>query len=274
MHRDTLVIGLSDFHSGGTTSLFPNRFWQGQHQNHTPTQKQLDIWKHFETVAEYVRVNGNGKRLIVVHDGDATDGNTYGVQTITSNMDEQAEIHIELMRHFLKAANFDKSQDKLYYVTGTEVHVGDIENSIAEKMGADGVYDKLELEVNGKILIFVHHGKKRGAGANEGNGMRNWLRDVHHDYAKEGRRTPDMIISGHTHTPAWNNYVYRKGMDYHMIHGVIVPSWQAKTRFAVKVAPMDINHIGAVCVEIKEYGEIRIPKFLIMSTEEGGRVLA
>jgi hypothetical protein len=271
--KDTLIAIHSDFHSGSNMALFPNRFIQFQHQNHTPTRKQKEIWRHFEKCTEYAKLNRKNRRLLVVHDGDAIDGTKFGIQTVTVKTDEQADIHIELMDYFLRKTGFSqKRDDKLFYVTGTESHVGDDENKIAkdlsaEKNGREYVFDHLELEVNGRLLWFLHHGKKRGTGANEGNALRNWLRDVHIDCEKVGKRTPDLIISGHVHTPTYANYVYRKGSSFRLIHGVICPSWQAKTRFAYKVAPVDVNEVGATFIEIKADGEIRMPHFELLDTK-------
>jgi hypothetical protein len=117
------------------------------------------------------------------------------------------------------------------------------------------------------LLWFLHHGKGRGKGASEGNALRNWLRDVHIDCEKVGKRTPDLIVSGHVHTPTYANYVYRKGSSFRMIHGVICPSWQSKTRFAWKVAPVDLNEVGSTFIEIKADGEIRLPHFELLDTK-------
>jgi len=53
---------------------------------------------------------------------------------------------------------------------------------------------------------------------------------------------------------------------YHTVHGVICPSWQEKTRYAWKVAPIDTNEIGAVLINIKADGTITEPQILIKET--------
>jgi predicted phosphodiesterase len=268
---DTLIVVLSDMHSGGSTALFPNKFWQFKHSNHTPDEKQKAIYQHFTNCIAYARDNRKNRRLIVVHDGDAVEGIHHNsIQNITFNKDEQAEIHLDLMDTFLRGVKFDqKKGDKLYYVSGTESHTGETEDVIAKDLGAeDGkVFDFLSLNVNGRNLWFLHHGKKRGMGANEGNALRNWLRDIYWECKKSESIPPDMIVSGHTHTPSWNTYIARGRDGFHMIHGVICPSWQAKTRFAWKVAPVDRNEIGAVYIDITAGGDIRAPKFLLQETK-------
>jgi predicted phosphodiesterase len=278
LNKDTLVTVLSDMHSGGSTALFPNRFWQSTttEHNHTPTHKQASMYRHFENCMEYAAQNRKGKRLIVVHDGDAIEGVHHNsIQVITQNKSEQAGLHIDLMDTFLQRARFSKKNgDLLYYVSGTETHTGDVEQSIAKDLSAEKnpeggrIFDHLELNINGRILWFVHHGKGRGKGANEGNELRNWLRDVFWDCMKVKKQPPDVVVTGHTHTPTWNTYVARNVNDFHMIHGVICPSWQMKTRYGYKVAPVERNEIGAAFVEIKADGEIRTPSILMMEIKD------
>lgn len=273
--QDTLLAVLSDMHSGSSTALFLNRFFQDEYQNHTPTDRQKEIYKVFERCMQYVGEKRKGKRLITVHNGDAVEGLHHNsIQMCILNKASQAEIHTELMDQFLRKAKFNKKEgDRLFYVRGTETHVEDIEVEIAKDLGAekaqDGnyVFDHLELEINGRLIWLVHHGKKRGSGANEGNALRNWMRDIFFDCKKVGKRPPDMIVSGHTHTPSYNNYVIRDGSSFHTVHGVICPSWQAKTRFAYKVAPVEVNEVGAVFIEISASGDIRVPHFILQDSK-------
>lgn len=280
--EDTLVVVLSDMHSGGSTALFPNRFWQSTttEHNHTPTKRQQALYEHYQDCMKYALLNRKGKRLIVIHDGDAIEGMHHNTtQVVTANKAEQAELHVELMDEFLRAAKFDKSKgDLLYYVSGTETHTGDVEQGIAKDLKAQKnpeggyIFDHLELEINGRLIWFAHHGKKRGAGANEGNGLRNFLRDVYYDCIKTNQNPPDLIVTGHVHSPTYNVYVTPRNGSYHLIHGVICPSWQEKTRYAYKVAPVERNEIGAVYIPIMANGEIRIPVIFKKETTIGRTV--
>ena len=275
MNKDTLISILSDTHSGGSSALFPNRFWQFKHTNHTPTPKQRAMFEHFDKCAKYAGKARKNKRLILVHDGDSIDGNHHGsIQAVTLNADEQCEIHIDLMDHFLTKAGFNKKKgDKLFYVSGTETHVGEKEEGIAKDLSAEKtesggyVFDHLELEINGRVVWLIHHGKSRGKGANEGNAVRNWLRDLYWDNKKTGARSPDLVVTGHTHAASWNVYVARDKDKFHMTHGIICPSWQQKTRFGYKAASIDVNEIGAVFIEISASGDVRMPYFMLQESE-------
>lgn len=272
---DTLEVILSDMHSGGSTALFPDRFIQFKHVNHTPTHLQREIFQHFTKCADYAREHRKGRRLIVIHDGDAIEGVHHNSQqVITQNKDEQADIHTELMDYFLRRARFGREKgDRLYYVSGTETHVDDKEQKIAkdlkaEHVGDQYVFDELELNINGRKFWTVHHGPKKGNGPTQGNALRLWLGRIYWDCLQDGIKPPDMVVTGHVHTPIYNTYV----MDFHTVHGVIAPSWQAKTRFAYKVAPVARNEIGAVFIKINADGEIRTPVVLKKGTDQALRI--
>lgn len=53
-------------------------------------------------------------------------------------------------------------------------------------------------------------------------------------------------------------------MAFKIIHGVILPSWQQKTRYAWQAAPVARNKIGGVYQEIKADGTICNPVFSVM----------
>jgi predicted phosphodiesterase len=271
---DTIVCVLSDLHSGSTRALFPNRFWQFKHCNHTPVPQQVDMWNHFAVCTETVRDKRQSKRLIVVHDGDSVEGCHHGSpQVITQDKAEQVEIHTELMDYFMRTVGFTGG-DKLYYVTGTETHTGDNEEQCAADLEAEEnpagghVFDKLELNINGREIWCAHHGPSRGKGPNAGNGLRNFLRNIYYDCIADGLQIPDMIITGHTHEPSFQAYIQDWGDEYKILYGIICPSFQSKTRFAYRVAPVQLNKIGLVHFEIDASGNILPPKFHLMKNHE------
>jgi hypothetical protein len=210
-----------------------------------------------------------------VHDGDALEGSHHGShQVVTHNPVEQIDIHAELMDQFLSGVNF-KDGDKLYYVSGTETHVNDYEEQCAADLGAEQtpegnyVYDKLELVINGFETWFVHHGPTAGYGANVGNAMRNYLKNkIYFDCKANNIKPPDMLITGHVHQPLFGVYVAWEGTNYQIVHGIISPAWQLKTRFAYRVAPVALNKIGLVYFDILTSGDILPPEFLLMDNHE------
>ncbi len=192
----------------------------------------------------------------------------------TRDVDEQAQLHLELIADFQKRVDWQRG-DLLYYVRGTETHTAEKEHEIAREAGAQGecIYDHLQIDVNGALFWFVHHGPGAGKGANEGNILRNWLRDIYWDSVKDKLTSPDLVLSGHVHTPSYNSYVVNDRGKYRTIHAVILPSLQAKTRYAYKVAPVARNKIGGVIIEVSAQGDIRPPVFFLQETHSISRVM-
>lgn len=277
--EDTILAVLSDMHTGSSTALFPARGFKakGRDGNHvSPNKKQVEIHPTFIRFAGEVAKARRGKRLIVVHNGDAIDGFHHGsMQESLFKAEDQSDAHIVLMREFLKRVGFKKG-DELYYVVGTEAHVKDTENDIAKELKAvradedTFVHEILELNINGMVHVFAHHGKDRGKGQNEGNGLRNFLRDIRYDRLKDGLSQIDVLWSGHTHGHTWTSHIARvKGDAFHQMHGVICPSWQSKTRWALGKVPMAVNSVGGVYARISVDGLMGVPRFVVQTTRDG-----
>lgn len=272
--KDVLQVVIADMHSGSNYALFVDRVWQGlKGATHVPNSKQIKIRYQWDRFAEEILAARQGKRIRLIHNGDAIDGDHHHSGDVCSlNEKEHADIHIELINELQKRIDW-QAGDELYYTKGTQTHVHDQENYIGEQLNAvpDGDYycwDFLPLETNGVLSWFAHHGSEAGRGANEGNGLRNWLKDIYFDCKSDGVRPPDIVYSGHVHRPAWQPYGYRTdGFVYKEMHGIILPSWQMKTTYGYQKAAFQRNKIGGVFQEIKADGTICIPVFCVMDGE-------
>jgi hypothetical protein len=273
MKEDTLIVCVSDLHSGGSTSLFPSRFWWfDKERNHKPTSLQKQMHRHWIRCAGEARLARKDKQMIVLHMGDAIEGYHHQTtQVLTVNRQEQADVHTFLMHEFLDVSGFVPGRDKLIYMRGTEAHVDDHEHRIAEEMGATIQYapDFVELSVNGRTLWITHHGKSGGEGDTEGDTFRNWLKRTFWKCVQRKKPIPDMVMIGHRHKTMYSSYVQRVEDSYHTLHGLIVPSWQGKTRYAWGKVPLELNEIGAAFVDVLADGTIRPPRFLLMETKHG-----
>jgi hypothetical protein len=184
-------------------------------------------------------------------------------------VNEQRDIHEELMAHFTKKIGLTRG-DLLYYTAGTEIHTGDIEDEIGRDLGAvetpSGLYafDELRLNIFERRCWWVHHGPFSGKGANRGNPVRNWLRNIFFDERGEGKDPPHYVITAHTHDPDWNDYVGRYNGEYFRMQGLITPSFQMKTRYAYGKAPLKKNKIGLQYFTITRDGMISDPVELLM----------
>jgi hypothetical protein len=276
---DTILCVLSDLHTGGSTALFPRNGYQGNgnEDNHvSPNEKQIEIHRIFVRLAAEVAVARKGKRLVLVNLGDAVDGFHHSsLQESLIKANDQCAAHVMLMQEFMRRVGFNRKGDELHYVRGTEVHVGETEDAMARELGAvradSGLHvnEILQLNINGVSNVFAHHGKERGAGQNEGNAIRNFLRDIRADRQKDGLPQIDVLWSGHTHGHSYATHIQRViDGNYHVFHGIICPSFQAKTRYAYAKVPMVVNSVGGVYVKIGVDGTFGLPRFVVQNTRD------
>lgn len=278
--KETVLAVLSDTHTGSSTALFPAQGFKGNHVEDNPilpNKRQKMIQGVMATFRGEVAVARKDKRLIIVMLGDAIDGFHHGsMQESLFREQDQIEAHVSIMRDFMERTGFDKQKgDELYYVRGTEAHVKDNEKSIARKLNAKKsqsgihVHEILELPINGKLFVFAHHGKGRGEGANEGNELRNFLRNNTIDRRKDGVKVFDVLVSGHTHGHTWATWNERmEEGKFRGVHGVICPSWQAKTTYAYGKVALSINSVGGVYINIGVDGKIGDPQFVTRKTTD------
>lgn len=275
---ETILAVLSDMHTGGSTALFPRNGFQiqGPEGNMVSANaRQIEIHHTWMRFTGEVAAARKGRRLIVVNLGDAIDGIHHNsLQESLFNVKDQCAAHVDLMENFKKKTGFGKG-DELHYVRGTEVHVGETENDMAHELGAvkaeSGLYvnEILTKNINGLNHLFLHHGKARGRGVNEGNALRNYLRDTRVDRARDGLPAVDALWSGHTHGHLYCSHIEREaGGNYHVFHGIICPSWQAKTRYAYAKVPAAINSVGGVYVKIGADGAMGLPRFVVQVTKD------
>ena len=269
--NDVLIVSLSDMHSGSERALFPN--WEVVPEKRAGDSDpapmkgsaiQHRIFKHFDYCAGEVKKISGGKRLVVVNNGDAVEGAHHGtIQIMSPHPADQVKIHIELMEYFLDKCGFSKKRgDELHYVSGTETHTGWTESGIVNHFShlSPGYHDDFRTCINGREVWHTHHGGNAGDGQNEGDAYRNWLKRIYYNNLKGGKKQPDIVFTGHVHRPIYASYV----QDYHTIHGIIIPSWQLKTRYAYRAAPFQRNLIGMTITEITAGGDIRIKRPLLM----------
>ena len=277
---DAYIAPISDLHACSTTAVFP--YWYGQdlpiephknmrddgtwkfkHNIYTPTHKQIKLFQLYTEAAQAVAEARKGKRLIFLGNGDMNDGKHHGTQQIATGLiREQIDVAAWLIQYFLAIAGFNHDNgDRAFILQGTESHDGDDEDGIAEKIKAeklpsgDDVADFLQVEINNRLIWCLHQGAGVGKGINKGNSLRNWMKNKYVERLEEGKRVPDVVMSGHYHDP-WYEPFARNGKI--ITHGLILPPWQLKTRFGYRVAAAEIEKVGISTIDIKESGEITV----------------
>jgi len=267
------LLPFADMHTGGTTALHPNkRKIHGKYErlediggwnyinrpNFQLDSKQLAIWHHFEKCLDWARELRKDSQLVIVQDGDAVEGNHHNTpQLVTIDEAEMMHTHRELMEYTQERLDYGRG-DSMYYVFGTDSHTRNFENMVAMDLNAyqypDGKYCSsfLELHLNGVKIWIYHQGGVAGDYPTRGEALTRQLKKIWYKCEIEGIVPPDIVLTAHTHDAVYSTYT----QNWKTMHGIILPSWQEKTRYALDKLPLSINKIGLQAIQISENGEI------------------
>jgi hypothetical protein len=266
MPKPTVVATVSDVHAGSTVAPCPPQGVRlddgGQYMPSKPQRWLWDNWCDFFDKADACRreVKGN---LVVVINGDATEGHHHGTtQVISNNPDAQSYVAHQIFDVIRKL-----KPKAIYMVRGTEAHVGPAgadEEKLARWMRC--VEDEetgnasrwhLRLMVHGLLLDFQHH---PGAGG----GKLPWTRSslavrlaaqIFYEHAEIRHRPPDIAYRSHVHVSGDSH-------DAKPTRVIITPAFQLKTSFGHKVASEKLADIGGVLTVIQPDGMYEIERVL------------
>jgi hypothetical protein len=233
------VVTISDLHEGCQLALCPRdgaMLDNGGWYEPSPMQHKLnDWWDEFWDVA--VPEFTHGEPYAVVINGDALDGVHHNSTTQWShNLNDQARAAEGLLRPIV-----DRCEGRLYWIRGTEAHVGQSgaeEERLARALGAVpneyGQYARYELwlRIGGGLAHFTHHIGTAGSMSYESSAV---MRELSEAYVQAGRwhnEPPDVVVRSHRHTLVEIRVPNEKGLAT----AFTTPSWQLRTPFTYRIA--------------------------------------
>lgn len=282
-YKNTTLALFSDIHGGSPVGLMRPMQWQLQTVNVSPNALQRLIHAQYEDAATKIGQARKGKRLIAAFVGDAVEGLHHkSKQVISQYVKDHENIAEDAISHGLELMQFGKSDDRFYMIAGTESHVDESEERIAENLQpvpfmpapeervTRWCWPVLPLEINGVYGLIAHYGPGPGRGANEGNSLRNMVRDVVVGRVLKGLKPPRFVVYGHRHT---KQHVQFEHGSY-LCDGFILPSFQGKTDYVYSINPFAINDIGMLQINISVAGEFSWDWLCMSLTEHQERVEA
>jgi len=266
----TLAL-FGDLHSGHPFALHPDTpTILPDDEAIAPNRWQLLEWEFWlnswDTVAELRR----GRQLIVCHNGDAIEGIHHGTtQLMTMRKDVQERIHYRCMQPVLDRVSFRQGRDRLFYITGTEPHVGpgsSTEERIARTLldikpddNTVGSYVKkrLLLRVGGNLISIAHHGPGRGArNWLRGNNLRWFLKSYYLDCLETKAEMPRFIVRSHRHQ---SDRAEVRDRNFKIVsEAFTLPGWQLKTEFVYRLNPDGVSEIGLLVIQIDPDGSSEV----------------
>jgi hypothetical protein len=244
------IITVSDMHIGSFSGLTPPGGLPLDNGSViTPSNSQqmlVDFWDHFWN--KYIpEVTKGCKKIRVVINGDAIDGNHHQAVDLVANLESQRKAALGILYPIKNKYN------EFVMVRGTEVHGGKSEQDteeIAKTLDAEidketGNYSWYQywLDCDGVLFQFAHHIGTTSSAAYETSAPMRELVAGLVESAQWGQRLPDVMVRSHRHRyqrvmiPTSNN------KDIVL---TITPAWQLRTPHVERIDRMRLPHIGGL----------------------------
>jgi hypothetical protein len=260
------VLVLSDLHSGHRLGLCnPATVFEyegiGGAIEEEPvklTAYQRYLWDLLTRNLNSIRERVRNDRVVLVVNGDVTQGMRYPNLWMSTRLSDQVEVAIMNMTAILDAL---PQIDVLRIAIGTASHEfseGSAPRMLARYLGA--AYPQVDTKVlhHGLLSIgdvgfdYAHHGP--GASRRvwlDGNEARYYLRDLMMREAMAGNEPPRMVIRSHVHTYIREAITLETPAGERTSEIIVTPSWCGMGDFAIQVTRSNylIRH-GALLMRV------------------------
>jgi hypothetical protein len=218
--RRVMLVDISDTHGGNrfgllnpATVLVDEDPLSGM-VNKLPVQlnaSQQFIWEAYSANMQAVQDAAGEDEIIVIHNGDATQGDKHPELLVSNRKSDQILIARDNLAPWLEIPNVKAMR----IVIGTEAHnmgKGMAEYLLAELLAKQyphkdiqAVYHDL-IDIDGYIVDTSHHGPNQSVRFwLNGNTARYYLQDLMLRSIMAGNKPPDLVLRAHFHT--WINEV-------------------------------------------------------------------
>ena len=252
--RRVVMAVVSDPHAGSTVAVCPERIRLddgGEYVSSTSQRWLWASWLDFWGKAQALR-EANDAELYTVFNGDLTDGHHHGTtQVLSGNPAAQSAVVDALLTPVL-----DLHPDRLFFIRGTEAHVGpsaSSEERIAEGLRRNGWPVEGDPErrtaswwhwralIHGVRIDVKHHGRMGTRPWTKHTGVGTLAAQIFYEHCARGEPWPALAIRSHYHRHADSG-------SLHPVRVVQTPAWQLATAYVHKVAPDSLADIGGLLV--------------------------
>ena len=258
------IVVIGDTHIGCKLALAPDRFMldEGNEIAASKWQQALRAWWR-EFWDEFVPKACRGEPFVLVHIGDAIDGNHHGASSVwTTNIHDQILGAVDVLKPEVSKAQ------AFYVVRGTGVHVGESgrdEEALAEKLGAvrnefgRHSQQELTLDLGGRLINFMHHISATASPYARATALQRLLTNGYVEAGRRGGHQYSMYVRGHRHTHTM--------LSEEAAHGTVTvvstPAWQGKTSYIYSRDGLQLvqPEIGGVVIRLAD-DELFVRKFV------------
>jgi len=264
-HSRRIVVFFADTHAGHSLGLMSpgiTLFDEDEEGNLVPytprlTATQEYLWRCYEDDLGSVKDLAAGDPIILVHDGDLTQGVKYPSQLVSTRQADQLIIACENLRRALQLPN----ATTLRLMHGTGSHTfgeGTSPLLVVRQLGAEypGLNVKSSshalLNVDGVTFDVAHHGPGPG-GRNwlAGNILRYYTRSLMLDELADGGQPPDVVVRAHFHSLVLETVLLITKRGIYTTEAFVLPSYCGLSEFGRQVTRSTYRiSCGLVAVEI------------------------
>uniref|UniRef100_A0A6M3KRJ1 Calcineurin-like phosphoesterase n=1 Tax=viral metagenome TaxID=1070528 RepID=A0A6M3KRJ1_9ZZZZ len=210
--RRRVVVCLSDLHSGHKLGLAnPDTILWDEDQEGNPKARPISLgatqeylWALYQEHIEGVTEFAAGDEIVVLHNGDLTQGTHYPDQVASNELDDQIQTGLWNLKPWFALPNVKTVR----LLLGTGVHTlnGSSELIIARLLRSEygdrsvkaishGLFD-----IDGALFDVAHHGANASSRVwLQGNQLRYYLRSLMLEELLAGNRPPDVVLRSHFH---------------------------------------------------------------------------
>jgi len=228
-NKRAILVGFSDTHAGNKLGLCnPNTVIEYENQmgkliKYQPelTEVQQYLWKCITEDKKKVVDLADGDDIIIMHNGDLTQGKKYVAEWVSTRLSDQLDIAFYNMLPWLEIPNvkvvrFGKGTGSHEFGEGSSTIL--VDQRLRErfpKKDIRTVYHGV-CDILGVTIDYAHHGPYPGSrNWLRGNEARYYLRSIMNDEIDAGHVPPHLVMRSHYHTPV-KEYLWKKanGTEY------------------------------------------------------------
>lgn len=249
----TAITVLSDLHINSTVGLCDRQVKLDDGGYYMPSTQQkflLTAWESFSLWSSKIIGDFGAEQKVIVLNGDLVDLSKYSKhQMVTTNTNTVIDSAMNLI-YPLRS-----SYDRLFVIRGTESHVGasgEMEETLARELKAEqdkitGLYSRwlMQVEANGILIDFAHHGRIGGKPWNRTSPLYNLVAEIVMEGMKNGTNIPDLVLRSHCHT-------FADTVDALPVRVIQTPCWQLNTAYSYRMGFVNKPDIGGLVILVND----------------------
>jgi hypothetical protein len=224
------------------------------------------LWEQYTKGIKKIKKWSKNDELILVHNGDITDGSKYPDNRIDVKQSSQVRIATNNMIPWFELKNLSTvilidgtSSHEFGNGSSVELVAGELALHNAKNDGEVRIERRRHalLDADGCLFDVAHHGPGTGSRFHlKGDNLRRYVRDVCIKEVVRGRTLPSVIVRSHFHEYIKEPYT----IENHTCWGIITPCFCGMNHYATQATSSGYElSIGMIGIEVidGEVGQIR-----------------